>query len=668
MFPRKIDRLSRSPLSLVAAALLLVALAGELLLSVRHQSRTVDEAAHLYAGYEHWTMHDFGVNPEHPPLVKLVAAAPLLGMHLQQPHPPNPLFMAEEYIGGAQLLGMNDGEQLLGRARTAVIVFPLLLGLLVFLATYEMFGPLPGLLALSLFCFEPTVLAHGALVTTDMGVATMIFATVYAFWRYVQAPGLQRLLVVGLACGLALVSKMSGIIVLPILLVLALTEALPAWNSRRATHLLGGVAAAALMGYVILWAFYGFRYAARPSGSGALIIPPLAAFAAQLHSPFETGLVMQIARWHLVPEAYLYGWTKLPIDQMRHPAFLFGDVYPTGVPSYFPSALIVKSTFTLLVLVLLAPLVMLRERFAYRRTYVFLLIPVVMILGASMTSRLDIGVRHVLPIYPFAAVLAGTTAWLLARMSHPAAYAVAALLLFQVVSSLHAYPDYLPYANEMFGGPNRTYRSLSDSNVDWGQQLKEESAWLGAAGIKDCWVAYSQPTPQPLGYGIPCKLLPSGLGMWAGSPQTVLPPTLSGVLLLGASETSGGTWGPGDMNPYQQFQLGHPKTMIGNSVLVYEGTYNIPLLAAQSHFSQVPTLLRQGRVAEAIQEAKAAEAMAPNDAALQAEIGGLFLSLHQKEAAEKTFASALALAKAHQPDDQTDTIAQRIDTLRNPPF
>lgn len=74
--------------SLCIAAALLVVFAAELLLSVRHQSKTVDEAAHLYAGYEHWEAHDFGVNPEHPPLVKLVAALPLLGMHLQQPHPP----------------------------------------------------------------------------------------------------------------------------------------------------------------------------------------------------------------------------------------------------------------------------------------------------------------------------------------------------------------------------------------------------------------------------------------------------------------------------------------------------------------------------------------------------------------------------------------------------
>lgn len=561
---------------------------------------------------------------------------------------------------------MNAGQPVLWRARTAVIFFPLLMAVLVFLAGSEMFGPLPGLLGLGILCFEPTLLAHGALVTTDTGVAAMIFAAVWAFWRYAQSPRWQSLIFVGLAFGLALASKMSGIIVLPILLLLAMTEVLPAWNWNRAARLLGGIAVATVIGYVVLWGFYGFRYAARPAGA-LVMMPSLAAFAAQLPNHFETGLVMQMARLHLLPEAYLYGWTKLPIDQLNHPTFLFGKVYPVGVPWYFPAALLVKSTLSLLVLVVLAPIVMLRRGFPYRRQFIFMLVPMATILLASMTSKLDIGVRHVLPIYPFAAVLAGVTAWILGRDSKSARYAIAALLLFQVFSSLNAYPDYLPYANEMFGGPNGTYRVLSDSNVDWGQQLKEESAYLQKAHITECWVAYSQPTQVPLGYGIPCKLLPSGIGMWAGQPQAILPPTLSGTFLLGATETSGATWGPGDMNPYQQFQDGHPKAMIGSSVLVYEGTYDVSRLAAQSHFSQVPTLIRQGRVDQALQEARTAEALAPNAADIQVEIGGMFLALRKDAAAESNFARALQLAKDHHPDE-TETVAKRIAVLRKPPF
>jgi dolichyl-phosphate-mannose--protein O-mannosyl transferase len=188
----------------IACAVLLSVLAAELLLSTRQLSQTFDEAAHLYAGYQHWRAHDYGVNPEHPPLVKLAAAAPLLPMHLVQPHPPNPFFMAEEYIGGEQLMAGNNREQLLSRGRTAAALFTLLLALLVFFAAYEMFGPVAGLLALLLFTFEPTLLAHGALITTDMGVAAFVFAAVYAFYRYLKRPGWGRGLVFAVALGLAL--------------------------------------------------------------------------------------------------------------------------------------------------------------------------------------------------------------------------------------------------------------------------------------------------------------------------------------------------------------------------------------------------------------------------------------------------------------------------------
>jgi dolichyl-phosphate-mannose--protein O-mannosyl transferase len=261
---------------LLGAACLLGILTAELLLSLRQNSLTLDEGAHLYAGYQHWRARDFGVNPEHPPLVKLVAALPLLGMNLKQPHPPNPFFIVEEYAGGGELMDANNMDLLVIRSRTAVCVFTLLLGVLVFAMGYEMFGPEAALLALALFTFEPTVLAHGALVTTDMGLAACMFAAVYAFYRYVKQPGVARLLVFGVAVGLTLATKMSGVLILPIVVVCAVAELIPVWNTRRALQLGGAICASAAIGYVILWSFYGFRYPARPAG--LVMMPALAQF------------------------------------------------------------------------------------------------------------------------------------------------------------------------------------------------------------------------------------------------------------------------------------------------------------------------------------------------------------------------------------------------------
>ncbi len=656
-----------------AVAALLLVLGAELLMSSRRMSQTADEGAHLYAGYQHWRAHDFGVNPEHPPLVKLVAAAPLLGMELRQPHPPNPFFFAEEYIGGDQLLYGNDADRLLLRARTAVVVFPLLLGLLVFAAGYEMFGPVAGLMGLALFTFEPTVLGHGALVTTDMAVSLFVFASVYAFYRYVKEPGVGGALIFGLAFGLALATKMSGVIVLPIVVICAAIVLIRdrERQPRRgvlAWRMSGAIAMAAVVGYGILWAFYGFRYTARPAG--LTIMPPLTPFAMFLPKAIHVPILF-LARWHLLPEAYLYGWTKLPIDQVMHPMFLLGKVHSTGVWFYFPVALAIKSSLTLLVLAMIAPVMFSKGLRQYRRELLFLLVPAVVILLASRTSHLDIGVRHVLPMYPFAAVLAGASGWTLAKGSRGGQYAVAALLLFQAISSVHAFPDYLPYANEAFGGSGRSYRLLSDSNVDWGQELKEVSAYLRAHPAnpgEECWFAYSLPTVPQANYGIPCKPLPTGFALWIGAPQASVPQRITGRVLVGAMDVSGTMWGNGDMNPYRQFRDGRPEAMIGNTVLVYKGSFDVPLVAAQARYSGVTMLLRQGKGDEAIAEARAAAAMAPDSAHMQAKLGGALKIAHRDEEAEVVFAKAMQMAKDHQPDDQSQQVATVIDSFRRPMF
>jgi len=153
-------------------------MAAELWLSVRQLSQTADEGAHLYSGYQYWQARDYGLNSEHPPLLKLVAALPLLPMELKQAHPPPTLSKFEEYVGGGQLLHNNDNDRLLLHGRIAASIFTLLLALIVFAAATEMFGVTAGLLALLLFAFEPNVLAHGALITTDMVATCTIFAAV----------------------------------------------------------------------------------------------------------------------------------------------------------------------------------------------------------------------------------------------------------------------------------------------------------------------------------------------------------------------------------------------------------------------------------------------------------------------------------------------------------
>lgn len=203
---------------------LLLVFALELFLSVRLESQTFDEAAHLYAGYSYWLHSDFGVNPEHPPFVKLVASLPLL---LSRPPYPLPLdihFRGSSGVGGVMLLTPPGSYVLLAHARIAVSTFAFVLALLVAIASYEMFGQWAALFALALLVFDPLLVAHGALLGTDVGATCCFFAAIYTFYRYIKRPSPAKLAICGVAVGLALAAKHSAIFIFPLLLLLSATE------------------------------------------------------------------------------------------------------------------------------------------------------------------------------------------------------------------------------------------------------------------------------------------------------------------------------------------------------------------------------------------------------------------------------------------------------------
>jgi dolichyl-phosphate-mannose--protein O-mannosyl transferase len=259
----------------VGAALLLAVMAAELGLSARRQSQTFDEAVHIFAGYRYWKNFDFGVNPEHPPLVKLVAALPLLRLPLRVPVAlPDADFKMVEYAAGRDFLYGNDAKMMLWRARMAAAALTICLALAVFATAYLMWGVGPAFLALALLIFEPNFLAHGALVTTDIGVTLGMFLGVASFYWYLKQPSVLRLAAAGLAAGICLSAKHSGVLLFPMLVFLALAELLPLRDpatrkfcpdlAKRALRQFASIAAIAAISLMVLWSMYGFRYAARP--------------------------------------------------------------------------------------------------------------------------------------------------------------------------------------------------------------------------------------------------------------------------------------------------------------------------------------------------------------------------------------------------------------------
>ena len=660
--------LSRSKsLYIAAVAALFLILACELWLSVARLSQTVDEGAHLYAGYQYWKVQDFGLNPEHPPLLKFIAAVPLLPMQLQQPHPPTTFSSkAEEYIGGGQLLYGNDAERVLLRARMSASVFSFFLAACIFAAGYEMFGGVTALLALLLCVFEPNLLAHGAMVTTDMAATATIFAAVYALYRYMKTPTIGRMLVLGLALGVAAVAKFSAAALLPIMAVCLLAETLREHLQKAAspehpplaTFLRRslGCLVAVLMAWAVIWVVYGFRYVARPGS--AQLVPTLAQYAPQLHSAWQAHFILWLAKHHLLPEAYLYGLVDMQVFGSQMTSYLFGKVRQGPTLPYFPMAFLMKSTLPVLLLVAALPFLRFRKGRPWREI-LFLAVPAVVFMGMSLLAAQNIGVRHILPIFPFVLLLAALAASTLAQRSRAGAYAVGALLLLHVVSSLHTFPGYIAYGNEAIGGSSRTYRVLSDSNVDWGQGLIEARSYIKKNHVTDCWFV-------PLGgetfshashYQIPCKPLPSSFEKVVGAPLPIIPETVHGTLLVSGTEASGIFTGPGPLNPYGELLSRTPDAMIGHCILVFRGDFHLPLAAADGHASAASTLLQAGKVNEALAEAQTAVALAPNAPDMQATLGMVLLKMGRSEEAQQAFQNARRLAHTVDPDNWLRTDA-----------
>jgi 4-amino-4-deoxy-L-arabinose transferase-like glycosyltransferase len=659
--------LSRRSAVILGVSSLLAILLIQLALTIQTESITWDEDDHLYAGYMSWKTGDFGLNPEHPPMVKMLAALPILHMPLRVPELQNREFKHEAFLGGKDFLFKNDADAMLFRARMAAATLTLLLALLVFLAGQEMFGTAAGFVALLLLVFDPNQLAHGAFVTTDTGLACFLFASVYAFYRFVKRPTIGRLLVTGLAAGLALSAKHTGVLVLPILLLLAVCEWLLGRKdedkAREATarrlsvaQYVGALAVITAVSLTVLWGFYGFRYAARPAGLE--LNPTAAEYIGQMSRPREAKLLATIAHFRLLPESYLYGLADVRLMDDFYSSFLLGKTYPHGVWFYFPIAILIKSTLAFLMLFGIAVWAIATRKLKKWREILFLTVPPAVYLAVAMSSHMNIGVRHVLPIYAFFGVLIGGAAMALVHQQRRWMYVFGALILFQMITSLRAFPTYISYVNEAWGGQKNAWWLLSDSNSDWAQQLKGTKQYLDSRGVKDCWFVYfGAGVIDTSYYGIPCKLLPTPDAQWIGEKFYDTPPVIDGMVLISAANLSGFEFGPGELNPYEQFKSIKPAAVIQNGVYVFEGHFEIPAAAAIGHRQKAQDLLAEGKPEEALIEAQRAVELAPNAVGPNVMLGDTLAALHRTDEARAAYQHALKSAHTIHPEFQVGRIA-----------
>jgi hypothetical protein len=386
--------------------------------------------------------------------------------------------------------------------------------------------------------------------------------------------------------------------------------------------------------------------------------------------PTEAWPISTAARFRILPESYLYGLVDVRLTADYYTSYVLGKVYAHGVWFYFPIVFLIKSTVSVLALFLLSLGVIATRRLNRRREIVFLVVPMIFYLAVAMTVGMNIGMRHILVLYVFLYVLIGGAVSCVVQRSRKWTYAVAVFLIVHAASSVMAFPNYIAYANEVWGGPSQTHKYLTDSNSDWGQQLKSIKRYLDQRGTQECWfLFFAEGVAEPSYYGIPCKPLPTISTLWLNLPIDV-PASIDGPVLISASNLSGVEFGPGSLDPYGQFKQLKPTAVIDRGVFVFDGKFEMPLASAISKVQKAQNLAHAKQLDQALQEAQSAVALAPDSIHTQMALGDILLAMGQPQQARASYQKALDLARTIEPEFQVRSIsgieAKLESTSRNP--
>jgi hypothetical protein len=349
-----------------------------------------------------------------------------------------------------------------------------------------------------------------------------------------------------------------------------------------------------------------------------------------------------------------------------YPAFIFGTVHAHGVWYYFPAVILIKSTLGILALCALATWAALTGKIGKTRELVWLLAPGAVYLLIAMLSGIDIGSRHILPIYAMAAIFAGAGAAALSARSRAWTGIVAVLIAAHIAGSLITYPNEMAYANIAWGGAKNSHNLLSDASVDWAQQLYQVRAWQDQHPSEECWFAYfARPEIEPATYGIHCHALPTADTMWSADSE-ITPPILHGAVIISAGDLSGCEWPSGSVNPYRDFQKMQPAEVIDDSVFVYRGDLHAEKAAVLDRVQTAGVLLAEHQPQQALALAQQAVDLVPGDLFAETALGDAEAMSGNKEAARAAWQSAIAAARQLEPDAQVSYVPDLEAKLARP--
>ena len=559
-----------TPQRLVAVALLGIFFA-QTVTAIPQLSLTADEPVYMGAGYAFLQSKDLrlATSAQHPPFMQELVALPLF----LQPGPELKSLAGwdtAEMVRYAPAFVAWYGDALDAAtfvARMPVVWVAILWAAFLFRWAADWFGPWGGIVALTLFVFDPNILAHATLATNDVGFASFSFITLFFTMRLVRRPSRRYLVLAGLTMGVSLSTKSSGFFtplvvatLLPLRALIARDRDDNRGRTRRLIDALLQLSLILCLGLFVLWATYGFEF--RSIADGRLPVP-------------------MATHWQV--------WREMQRHlDTGHTAYLMGQIRKTGWLAYYPLTFALKTpplTLALLAIGLIGAIAGGPRRWLAE-------LPLWIYLGgyvsATLLSSVTTGYRFLLPVLPFGFILiAGLFCRGMSWVRLPAFRwgSWALITLTGVTTAVRLHPDYLTYFNFLTGGPTRGHRYLVDSNLDWGQSFKSLATYLDKQGITGVWLSYYTYADPSL-YAVPYQpIAPS-----PGAPP-VLPSRFNpapGIYAIGATTLQGVMVADPDI--YDWFRHQEPVSRPGTALFVYrvEASDEPPTWLAQCTVPVIP--------------------------------------------------------------------------------
>lgn len=543
---------------------------------VARKNITNDEIVHIPAGYYHLVAGEFQLNNEHPPLVKMWAALPLLFIQPQESvrtSADSEKAYREVTWGFHQSFwtsNHNRFQEIGFWSRAMMIALTVLLGIVIFYFATDLFGKRVAVFAVALFTLEPTILAHGRIVHTDLPATLVYLLFFLVLRRYFARRSLKRAALLGLVLGVALTTKFSMIVLLPVVACLAIGGILFANRfAEKRQKILLHAALVVCLAWLIVNAAYRFQSPPLEPGDVRWV---------QTQSPITADSWMKFFQIgsKLVPTYYLFGQYNVMLHNSEgHATSLLGQYNNLGWWYYFPVAFALKTSLPFLILTVAGLFWALFQLISKRDVkFLWLLAPITIYAVLAMSSHINIGIRHFLPEYSFFIIAAAALLEVLLRRKQLRPIALVTLSLafgWMTLELVRSYPNYIPYMNELASSHPKWWY-LSDSNVEWGDDAKELAAYLHARGetevrgaMMGAWgtldqfgIKYHEIFPHP-GIELPeTKYVAIGASFLNGSTNSI-PPDENGRSLTDQQRIN-------FLAAYRDLQ---PETIIGDDIYVY---------------------------------------------------------------------------------------------------